>query len=188
MHSCYDRQGSLRQALDSLVSAAEQAIRDGACLIIISDRDTSETNAPIPSLLAMAAVHHGLHKLRLRAEAGIIVESGEPREVMHFCLLCGYGANAVNPYMTFELLDKLKREGTLPKEMEQTQIADNYIAAVKKGILKTMSKMGISTIRSYTGAQLFEPIGLNCSLVDEYTAKCQDTGHGTIRSHYHIDN
>ncbi|MHC4212691.1 MAG: glutamate synthase large subunit [Planctomycetota bacterium] len=163
-----DAEASLCEALDSLVDEAQQAVKDGACLVIISDRDISETKAPIPSLLATAAVHHGLHRLHLRAEAGIIVESGEPREVMHFCLLCGYGANAVNPYMAFELLDELQREGDLPEKMEQTQIADNYIAAIKKGILKTMSKMGISTLRSYHSAQLFEAIGLNKSVVDKY--------------------
>jgi glutamate synthase domain-containing protein 2 len=98
----------------------------------------------------------------------LIVESGEPREVMHFCLLSGYGANAVNPYLAFESLDELQRQGELPGRMEPSQIADNYIAAIKKGILKTMSKMGISTLRSYHGAQLFEAIGLSSSFVEEY--------------------
>ncbi len=159
---------SLREGLVSLVKAAEQAIKDGASLIVISDRGMSETKAPIPSLLATAAVHHGLLNRGLRGEVGLIVESGEPREVMHFCLLCGYGANAINPYMVFESLDELHRQDELPTKTESIQIADNYIAAIKKGILKTMSKMGISTLRSYTGAQLFEAIGLNHSVVDEY--------------------
>ncbi|HUV63197.1 MAG TPA: glutamate synthase central domain-containing protein, partial [Sedimentisphaerales bacterium] len=164
----YDAAGSLRRTLESLIGAAEQAIKGGASMIIISDRGVNETKVPIPSLLATAAVHHGLLERGLRGEAGLIVESGEPREVMHFCLLCGYGANAVNPYMAFETLDELHRERELPAKMEPTQIADNYIAAVKKGILKTMSKMGISTLRSYAGAQLFEAIGLNRSVVDKY--------------------
>ncbi|MCJ7777270.1 MAG: glutamate synthase-related protein, partial [Sedimentisphaerales bacterium] len=159
---------SLRQALSGLVDSARQAIQEGASLIIISDREVSQTKAPIPSLLATAAVHHGLLNRGLRGEVGLIVESGEPREVMHFCLLCGFGANAINPYLTFETLDYLQQEGELPAGMEPSQIADNYIAAIKKGILKTISKMGISTLRSYTGAQLFEAIGLNRSLVDEY--------------------
>ena len=163
-----DPAGSLRSSLKSLLDSAEQAIRQGASLLIISDRNTSEQMAPIPSLLATAAVHHGLLNRGLRGEAGLIVESGEPREVMHFCLLCGYGANAINPYLAFESLDELYRQGELPAEIEPVQIADNYIAAIKKGILKTMSKMGISTLRSYTGAQLFEAIGLNRGLVDEY--------------------
>jgi glutamate synthase (NADPH/NADH) large chain len=159
---------SLRLALNNLVDSAEEAVKQGASLIIISDREASQTKAPIPSLLATADVHHGLLNRGLRGQAGLIVESGEPREVMHFCLLCGFGANAVNPYLVFELLDELHRLNDLPVKMDPTQIADNYIAAVKKGILKTMSKMGISTLRSYTGAQLFEAIGLNRSFVAEY--------------------
>ncbi|MFH1614839.1 MAG: glutamate synthase large subunit [Planctomycetota bacterium] len=158
----------LRQAISELVDSAQQAIKNGASLIIISDRQVSQTKVPIPSLLATAAVHHGLLNCGLRGEAGLVVESAEPREVMHFCLLCGFGANAINPYLAFETVDYLQQEGQLPKEIEPSQVADNYIAAVKKGILKTMSKMGISTLRSYTGAQLFEAIGLNRSLVDEY--------------------
>jgi glutamate synthase domain-containing protein 2/glutamate synthase domain-containing protein 1/glutamate synthase domain-containing protein 3 len=161
---------ALRRGLDTLIASAEKAIRDGASLVIISDRDVSETKAAIPSLLAVAAVHHAMLNKGLRHEAGLIVESGEPREVMHFCLLCGYGANAINPYMAFESLDELKRQGELAAEMEPVQIADNYIAAIKKGILKTMSKMGISTLRSYCGAQLFEAIGLDREVVDAYFA------------------
>jgi len=159
---------SLRNGLDKLVDSAQKAIEEGASLIIISDRGVCESKAPIPSLLATSAIHHGLLNRGLRGEAGLIVESGEPREVMHFCLLCGFGANAINPYMAFESLDELHHRGRLPAEIEATQIADNYIAAIKKGILKTMSKMGISTLRSYAGAQLFEAIGLNRSVVDEY--------------------
>ena len=159
---------SLKLALRGLVDSAENAVKQGASLIIISDREVSKTAAPIPSLLATAAVHHGLLNRGLRGEVGLIIESGEPREVMHFCLLCGFGANAVNPYLAFETLNYLHREAELPADMEPSQIADNYIAAIKKGILKTISKMGISTLRSYTGAQLFEAIGLNRSLVDEY--------------------
>ncbi len=159
---------SLRKGLESLVDAADGAIRDGASLIIISDRDIPQDKAAIPSLLATAAVHHGLLNRGLRGEAGLIIETGEPREVMHFCLLCGYGANAINPYLAFESLFELQRQGHLPAKMEPTQIADNYIAAVKKGILKTMSKMGISTLRSYRNAQLFEAIGLNHELIDKY--------------------
>ena len=177
--------GCLQRGIEMLVEAAANAIKDGASLIIISDQDVSPATcgqglapgtgpgvnqAPIPSLLATSAVHHGLLRRGLRAEAGLIIESGEPREVMHFCLLCGYGANAINPYLAFEAIDELLRLGELPGTMEPTQIADNYIAALKKGILKTMSKMGISTLRSYAGAQLFEAIGLNREFVDEYFA------------------
>jgi len=159
---------SLEEGLRQLVDSAEQAVRDGVSLIIISDRDISQDKAAIPSLLATAAVHNGMLDRGIRAEAGLILESGEPREVMHFCLLCGYGANAVNPYLVFESLYDLNSKGKLPAKMEPVQIADNYIAAIKKGILKTMSKMGISTLRSYIGAQLFEAIGLNRDVVDRY--------------------
>ncbi|MGE5293557.1 MAG: glutamate synthase central domain-containing protein, partial [Solirubrobacterales bacterium] len=159
---------ALRRGLDSLIASAENAVREGASLVIISDRDVSETQAAIPSLLAVSAVHHAMLNKGLRHEAGLIVESGEPREVMHYCLLCGYGANGINPYMAFETLDQLKNQGELAAEMEPVQIADNYIAAVKKGILKTMSKMGISTLRSYCGAQLFEAIGLDREVVEPY--------------------
>jgi glutamate synthase (NADPH/NADH) large chain len=159
---------ALRCGLDTLIASVEKAVREGASLVIISDRDVSKSKAPIPSLLATAAVHHALLDKGLRHEAGLIVESGEPREVMHFCLLCGYGANGVNPYMAFESLDELQRQGEIAADVEPVQIADNYIAAVKKGILKTMSKMGISTLRSYTGAQLFEAIGLDREVVEQY--------------------
>ena len=163
-----DTAASLKGALTDLVDEAKKAVKKGASLIIISDRGVSQARAPIPSLLATAAVHHGLLNCGLRGQVGLLVESGEPREVMHFCLLCGFGANAINPYLAFETLDYFRQEGELAAEMESSQIVDNYIAAIKKGILKTMSKMGISTLRSYTGAQLFEAIGLNRSFVDEY--------------------
>jgi len=159
---------ALCRGLDTLIASVEKAVKDGAMFVILSDRDLSASKAPIPSLLATAAVHHAMLNKGLRHEAGLIVESGEPREVMHFCLLCGYGANAINPYMAFETLDELNRQGELGAEMEPVQIADNYIAAVKKGVLKTMSKMGISTLRSYCGAQLFEAIGLDREVVDTY--------------------
>jgi glutamate synthase domain-containing protein 2/glutamate synthase domain-containing protein 1/glutamate synthase domain-containing protein 3 len=159
---------ALRRGLETLIAAVEKAVRDGTMFVILSDREVCESKAPIPSLLATAAVHHALLNQGLRHEVGLIVESGEPREVMHFCLLCGYGANAVNPYMAFESLDELKHQGELGADLEPVQIADNYIAAVKKGILKTMSKMGISTLRSYWGAQLFEAIGLDHEVVRTY--------------------
>ena len=159
---------NLRRSLEQLVDEAEKAIRQDAALVIISDRGVSRERAAIPSLLATSAVHHGLLGRGLRGEAALVVESGEVREVMHFCLLCGFGANAINPYLAFELLQELRRRGELPEEMEDEQLVDNYLAAVKKGILKTMSKMGISTLRSYHGAQLFEAIGLNRELIGNY--------------------
>lgn len=159
---------SLEKGLEDIVAAAKDAIKDGASLVVISDRKVTADSAAIPSLLAVSAVHHGLLESGLRSEAGLIVESGEPREVMHFCLLCGFGANGVNPYLAFETLGELHRTGEIDEDMEGTQIVDNYIAAIKKGILKTMSKMGISTLRSYHSAQLFEAIGLNLDFVDKY--------------------
>jgi glutamate synthase domain-containing protein 2/glutamate synthase domain-containing protein 3 len=161
---------ALRKGLETLIESAKTAVKERASLIIISDRGMNEGRVAIPSLLATSAVHHSLLDAGIRGEVGLIVESGEPREVMHFCLLCGYGANAVNPYLAFEALDELHSQGELPAKMEAVQVVDNYIAAVKKGILKTMSKMGISTLRSYTGAQLFEVIGLNHNLIDKYFA------------------
>ncbi len=159
---------ALAKALDKLIDAGERAIAEGASLLILSDRDISPKRAPIPSLLATAALHHGLLRRRLRGQAGIVIESGEPREVMHFCLLCGYGANAVNPYLAFEAIHKLHADGDLPADAPSDQLADQYITAVKKGILKTISKMGISTLRSYHGAQQFEAVGLSRELIDEY--------------------
>ena len=159
---------ALRRALDRLVEAGEKAIREGASLLIVSDRGLTAAKVPIPSLLATAALHHGLLAGRLRSEAGIVVESGEPREVMHFCLLCGYGANAINPYLAFEAIHRLRENGDLPQDTELDVLFDEYITAVKKGILKTMSKMGISTLRSYHSAQQFEAVGLNREVIDQY--------------------
>ncbi len=165
-----DPSEALAAALDELLDAAAAAIADGASLLILSDRDVSPTLAPIPSLLAASALHHGLVRRRLRSQAGLVVESGEPREVMHFCLLCGFGANAVNPYLAFEAIQKLQADGNLPGDVSAEQLIDQYITAVKKGILKTISKMGISTLRSYHAAQQFEAIGLNRAVIDRYFA------------------
>ena len=162
---------SLKQGLADLVDAAEKAIDDGASLVILSDRDVSETDAPIPSLLACAAVHHGLQRRSKRASAGLVIESGEPREVQHFCLLCGYGANAINPYMLFDSMDELRLRGELGDSetpLDAGSVIDNLIAAIKKGILKVMSKMGISTLRSYQYAQLFDAIGLDRDVIRDY--------------------
>ena len=164
-----DSEKALASALDSLTDQAVKAIlEDDASLIIVSDRNISKTMAPIPSLLALAHLHNSLVKRKLRAKAGIVMETGEAREVMHFCLLTGFGANAVNPYMVFKAFRQLQDQTDIPAGMSPSKIVDNYIAAVKKGMLKTMSKMGISTLRSYQSAQLFEAIGLNRELIDKY--------------------
>jgi len=163
-----DPGATMQEALEKLVDSAERVIRDGASLIILSDRGVNTHWLPIPSLLATAALHHGLLRRGLRGEVGIIIESGEPREIMHFCLLCGYGANAINPYMAFEAIAALYRNKDLPPNLSLDEAIDRYVTAVKKGILKTMSKMGISTLRSYHGAQQFEAVGLDRSVVDTY--------------------
>ncbi len=159
---------NLERSLDKLLAAAQKEVENGASHLVISDKDSYPEKAPIPALLAVSAVHHGLIEKGLRGEVGLIVETGEAREVAHFCLLCGYGANAINPYLIFEMLPELQRQGELPAGVEAGQFADNFIAAVKKGVLKTMSKMGISTLRSYFNAQLFEAVGLNKDVVDQY--------------------
>jgi glutamate synthase domain-containing protein 1 len=163
-----DPGGALQRGIEAMLGAAEAAIRDGASLLIASDRGVSPERAPIPSLLAVGALHHGLLDRGLRAEAGLVIETGEPREVMHFCLLCGYGVNAVNPYLVFEAIHELYRRGEFPGVTDPEQLCDQYVTAVKKGILKTISKMGISTLRSYRAAQLFEAVGLERGVVDAY--------------------
>jgi len=163
-----DPGGALRRGIDAMLDAAEAAIRDGAAMLIVSDRGVSEKRAPIPSVLATAALHHGLLDRGLRTAAGLVVETGEAREVMHLCLLCGYGANAVNPYLAFEAIHMLHKRGEFPGVTDADELCDQYVTALKKGILKTMSKMGISTLRSYRGAQLFEAVGLDRSVVDAY--------------------
>lgn len=159
---------ALQQGIDQLLDAAEREIRQGASLLIVSDRNASKDRAAIPSLLATAALHNGLLDRGLRGEAGLVIESAEVREVTHFCLLLGYGANAISPYLALEVLEELRISDELPKKMTEVQVVDGYVSAVKKGILKTMSKMGISTLRSYQGAQLFEAIGLCDELINKY--------------------
>lgn len=159
---------NLERSLEKLLAAAQHEVEQGASLLILSDRDVTREKTPIPALLAVSAVHHGLIEKGLRGEVGLIIETGDAREVMHFCLLCGYGANAVNPYLVFEMLPELQRQGELPASMDPEQFVDNFIASIKKGVLKVVSKMGISTLRSYFNAQLFEAIGLNKEFVDRY--------------------
>ncbi len=157
----------LERALDGLCRRASLAIRDGYRLLILSDRGIDRQYAPIPSLLALTAVHNHLVRERTRTQVALIIESGEPREVMHFCLLIGYGASAVNPYLAIETLEDLAARGRLGNVTFETALR-NYKKAVNKGLLKVFSKMGISTLQSYRGAQVFEAIGLNQSLVEKY--------------------
>ena len=163
-----DGEAGLRQSLEDLSARAAHAVQSGYTLLIISDRGVDPTYAPIPSLLAMAAVHNRLVKEKTRTQVALIIESGEPREVMHFALLIGYGASAVNPYLAIETLHDLKRRGLLAHNVTSNQAEKNFIKAINKALLKTFSKMGISTLQSYRGAQVFEAVGLNQALVEKY--------------------
>src|SRR6266699_284577 len=156
----------LKDALDTLCVRAEAAVREGINIIILSDRRAGAENIPMPSLLACAAVHHHLIRQGLRTSVGLVVESGEPREVHHFCCLAGYGAEAINPYLAFETLRAIKND--LPQKLDEKEIVKRYIKSIDKGILKVMSKMGISTYHSYCGAQIFDAVGLKSDFVAEY--------------------
>jgi len=158
----------LERALDGLCRRASLAIKSGYTMIILSDRGVDEDYAPIPSLLALTAVHNHLVREKTRTQVALIIESGEPREVMHFCLLIGYGASAVNPYLAIETLESMANGGLLPEGITFDKALKNYLKSINKGLLKVASKMGISTLQSYRGAQVFEAIGLNRSLIDKY--------------------
>jgi glutamate synthase (NADPH/NADH) large chain len=158
---------ALQNALDRISREASQAIREGYSLVILSDRGVSADYVPIPALLACGAVHHHLIREGTRTRIGIVLETGEAREVHHHCLLVGYGADAVNPYLAFETLWDLTRDNTLDgRKFTDEKLVKHYIKAVGKGLLKVMSKMGISTLQSYKGAQIFEAVGLNCQVID----------------------
>ena len=166
----------LRDALAEIRRAASEAIAGGARILILSDRESNETQAPIPSLLSVAAVHHHLVRERTRTQVGLIVEAGDAREVHHMATLIGFGAAAINPYMAFESISDMVERGVLSASatggaaapLDREKALQNYIKAAGKGVLKVMSKMGISTVASYTGAQLFQAIGISQSILDEY--------------------
>ena len=157
----------LADALEDLRIRACEAIAKGARTLVISDRDSDHTKAPIPSLLAVSAVHHHLVRTKERTTVALVVESGDAREVHHIAMLIGFGAAAVNPYLAFESIEDLIREGELTG-IEPAAAVRNYLKALGKGVMKVMSKMGISTVGSYTAAQAFEAIGLDREVVDEY--------------------
>ncbi len=165
-----DGEAGLKRALDELCQRASLAVQSGYSLLILSDRGVNKDYAPIPCLLALAAVHNLLVREETRTLVALIVESGEPREVMHFALLLGFGASAMNPYLAIETLEDIARRGDLPDDVNAEVATKNFIKAINKGLLKTFSKMGISTLQSYRGAQVFEAIGLNKELVDTYFA------------------
>jgi glutamate synthase (NADPH/NADH) large chain len=158
----------LKRALDGLGRRASLAVKAGYTLIILSDRGVDEEFAPIPCLLALTAVHNHLVREGTRTGVALIIESGEPREVMHYCLLIGYGASAINPYLAIESIEEMAASGDLPHGLKPEAAITNYIKAVNKGLLKVFSKMGISTLQSYRGAQVFEAIGLGKELVERY--------------------
>ena len=158
----------LKSGMDRIREEASLAIADGASILVLSDQGVDSKNAPIPSLLATAGIHHHLIREGTRTKVGLVIETGEAREVAHFSLLIGFGAGAVNPYLAFETLRSQIDAGEFSNPISSSQAELNYLEACHKGILKTMSKMGISTIQSYRGAQIFEAIGLNEDLINEY--------------------
>jgi glutamate synthase (ferredoxin) len=183
----------MRRALADLFEMATIAIRSGATILILSDRQVDKDYAPIPSLLATSGLHHHLVREGSRTKATLIVETGDAREVHHYCLLIGYGASAINPYLAFETLDDMIRQRLLTG-IDHRKAVNHYTKAVKKGVLKVMSKMGISTLQSYRGAQIFEAVGLDQQFVDTYFtntpsriggADLEDVAAETIERHRH---
>ncbi|MCA9831690.1 MAG: glutamate synthase large subunit [Dehalococcoidia bacterium] len=160
----------LGQAMDRLFVDADEALANGAKVLILSDRGVDEHHAPIPTLLAVAGLHHHLVRVKKRTQVGLLVETGEAREVHHFALLIGYGAGAINPYLAIDTIHELVADGLLAG-VDQKTATKNYLKAIQKGVIKVMSKMGISTIQSYRGAQIFEAIGLGEELIDRYFTK-----------------
>jgi glutamate synthase domain-containing protein 2/glutamate synthase domain-containing protein 1/glutamate synthase domain-containing protein 3 len=162
-----DGGGGLRAALDAVCAEAERVVREGVNVLILSDRGVSPELAPIPMLLATGAVHHHLVRNTLRTRCGIVCETGEAREVAHMALLIGYGAGAINPYLAFQTLDELVAEGAfVPPDLDPASARKNFVKASDKGLLKTFAKMGISTLQSYRGAQIFEAVGLDGEVVE----------------------
>ena len=157
----------LERAMEELCQRANEAIASGCEIIILSDRGLDRVRAPIPALLAVAGLHHHLIREGTRTRVGLVLESGEPREVHQFALLIGYGAGAINPYLALETLGELIEQGLIPK-LDRDAAIEKYVKAVTKGVVKVMSKMGISTVQSYRGAQIFEAIGINREVIDKY--------------------
>ncbi len=163
-----DGEAGLAKSLGELCAAASQAVKDGASILILSDRGVDADKAPIPSLLATAAVHHHLIREGSRTMAGLVIETGEAREAHHFCTLIGYGAGAINPYLAFETLADMHEQGLFPPKLSLEEAKKNYIKAANKSIIKVASKMGISTVQSYRGAQIFEAVGISKDVVSKY--------------------
>lgn len=166
LYKVADGGAGLKQALDAIFAAADKYIAEGKCILILSDRGITEDMAAVPALLAGAGLHHHLIKNGTRLRASIIIESAEPREVHHMALLLGYGVSGINPYLAFESLEHMCADGMLDISFEKA--AENYISACTHGIAKILSKMGISTVQPYRGAQIFEAIGISSAVIEEY--------------------
>ena len=162
-----DGEAGLEKAMDKLCATADKAINDGYTILILSDRGVDKNHVPIPALLAMGGLHHHLIREGTRTKVGIALETGEPREVHHFCLLIGYGAQGINPYMAYESLADMINEKQLT-DISYTDAVKGYIKSATKGVVKVMAKMGISTIKSYRGAQIFEAVGISQKVIDKY--------------------
>ncbi len=175
--SVSEGEAGLKAALERLCSAATEAVLADNNILILSDRATSAGRIPIPALLATAAVHHHLIRQGLRMQTGLVIETGEAREVHHFCVLAGYGAEAINPYLAFETLEQIRIEQKLP--LKAYEVQKNYIKAIGKGVLKVMSKMGISTYQSYCGAQIFDAVGLSSEFIEKYFTGTATTIEGS---------
>jgi glutamate synthase (NADPH/NADH) large chain len=158
-------------AMQDVFRRVDEAVANGAKVLVLSDRGVDAQHAAIPALLAIAGVHNHLVREKKRTQVGVVVESGEPREVHHFALLIGYGASAVNPYIALDSVTRVQRDGFALPNLDETEARDHYLKAIKKGVVKVMSKMGISTVHSYRGAQIFEAIGLAPEFVDRYFTK-----------------
>ena len=163
-----DEENGLKNAIDAIFREAEKLIHDRATILVLSDRNISKNKAAIPSLLAVSGLHHHLINKGMRNHAGIIIDTGEAREVIHFTLLISYGADAICPYLAFSTIRNLSEAGLLEQDLKPEEALDSYIIAVKKGFLKTMSRLGISTVHSFFVAQTFEAVGLSKELVDKY--------------------
>ncbi len=168
LFSVVEGHAGLEKALDAMCLAVSQAVKDGASIVILSDRGVDRETAPIPSLLATSAVHHHLIRAGTRTQCGLVIETGEAREAHHFCLLIGFGAGAINPYLAFETLADMHRDKLFPGGLSLADAKKNYIKAANKSIIKVASKMGISTVQSYRGAQIFEAVGIANVVIDKY--------------------
>ena len=163
-----EKSGALKKAMDNLCSQVSKCIENGATIIVLSDRGVDDGNAAIPSLLAVSGVHHHLLQNKTRTKVGLVIESGEPREMMHFALLIGYGAGGVCPYLAYETALETVKENIFVKNVKPELAVSNYIKSTRKGLFKIIAKMGISTIQSYRGAQIFEAVGLNDEFVSQF--------------------